>query len=549
MQELSEATKKLILQYKLAYQRNLPKQGVTTIHVDEVAKKVAAFYEQIRTIVDWKEEHLMRRAAIIRKLKRKFFDLELNNFSQTGTGNAAESLVLELIRGGHFPNDKIEESKINDVQKIINKYVFILKNNPENKAGKAGLGFYNWLIEVAACEIEETLAPAIKEMALIDYMFGSMKEKIKVSDKIFESGLLKKEDANIQIYIAICQALFKLDKPIISYNLIKYEYPGWQRADEQLIRKISDNAFNIWLQIEKDLVSPLANKFYYICEKYDTPYLLMGDILSMNDSTETGKEILDPSVLESLIKDAYLKRLSTLKSRISRAAIYSTISIFVTKVLSLLLLEVLIEKYILKEKIDWSLLSVDVLVPTILMFLLVISIRKPSKKNLNLVTVETMKIAYKKESADTYEIKMSRKRGLVMKIFLSLMYVFSAVVTFGIIYFIFKYFFGSLPPTEFITSFIIDIIFIAVILFAGTAVAKRAQELTMEEEREDFLSFLSDVFFLPVQGLGRWISMTWKQYNALAALFNALIDMPFSVFIEFLEKWRYFIKERKEEIR
>ena len=549
MQELSEATKKLILQYKLAYQRNLPKQGVTTIHVDEVAKKVAAFYEQIRTIVDWKEEHLMRRAAIIRKLKRKFFDLELNNFSQTGTGNAAESLVLELIRGGHFPNDKIEESKINDVQKIINKYVFILKNNPENKAGKAGLGFYNWLIEVAACEIEETLAPAIKEMALIDYMFGSMKEKIKVSDKIFESGLLKKEDANIQIYIAICQALFKLDKPIISYNLIKYEYPGWQRADEQLIRKISENAFNIWLQIEKDLVSPFANKFYYVCEKYDTPYLLMGDILSMNDSTETGKEILDPSVLESLIKDAYLKRLSTLKSRISRAAIYSTISIFVTKVLSLLLLEVLIEKYILKEKIDWSLLSVDVLVPTILMFLLVISIRKPSKKNLNLVTVETMKIAYKKESADTYEIKMSRKRGLVMKIFLSLMYVFSAVVTFGIIYFIFKYFFGSLPPTEFITSFIIDIIFIAVILFAGTAVAKRAQELTMEEEREDFLSFLSDVFFLPVQGLGRWISMTWKQYNALAALFNALIDMPFSVFIEFLEKWRYFIKERKEEIR
>ena len=74
MQELSEATKKLIIQYKLAYQRNLPKQGVTTIHVDEVAQKVAAFYEQIRTIVDWKEEHLMRRAAIIRKLKRRFFD-------------------------------------------------------------------------------------------------------------------------------------------------------------------------------------------------------------------------------------------------------------------------------------------------------------------------------------------------------------------------------------------------------------------------------------------------------------------------------------------
>ena len=61
----------------------------------------------------------------MRKLKRKFFDLELNNFSETQ--NAAESLVLELIRGGHFPNDEIEESKIDDVQKLIDKYVFILK--------------------------------------------------------------------------------------------------------------------------------------------------------------------------------------------------------------------------------------------------------------------------------------------------------------------------------------------------------------------------------------------------------------------------------------
>jgi hypothetical protein len=92
-------------------------------------------------------------------------------------------------------------------------------------------------------------------------------------------------------------------------------------------------------------------------------------------------------------------------------------------------------------------------------------------------------------------------------------------------------------------------IFIALILFAGTAVGKRAQELTVEDEKEGFLSFLSDVFFLPIQGLGKWISNKWKKYNAIAAFFNALIDMPFSAFVEFIEKWRYFIKERKEEMR
>ena len=540
MNELSESTKKLISRYGLAHRQDTEKPTVPTIHVDEVALKVAAFYEQIRTIVDWKEEHLMRRAAIIRKLKRKFFDLEMNNFS--GTEDAAESLVLELIRGGHFPNDRIEESKINAVKNIINRYVFILKNNPENKQGKAGLQFYNWLIEVCACEIEETLAPAIKEMALIDYMFSAMKEKIKVSDKIYESNLLKKADTDIQIYIAVCQALFKLDTPIISYNLIKYKYPRWDKADQQLISEISQNIFKLWIDIEKDISNPLANRFYTICEKYDTPYLLMGDILSMDNPIETGREISDPAILEDLIKDAYTKRLSTLKARISRAAIYSTISIFVSKVLSLLLIEVLIEKA-LGKGINTVVLAADVLIPTLLMFLIVSFIKRPSKKNLNIVIMETMKIIYKKTSSEIYEIKMRRKRGSTIKIILSLAYVLSAFLTFGSIYYVLNYF--GFP----ITSIAIDIVFIAVILFAGTAVAKRAQELTMEEEKESFLEFLSDVFFLPIQGLGRWISNKWKKYNAITAFFNALIDMPFSAFVEFLERWRNFIKERKEEIR
>ena len=540
MNELSSPTKKLIQQYELARQTEELGPGKTTIHVDEVASKVAAFYEHIRTIVDWKEEHLMRRAAIIRKLKRRFVDLELNNFADTE--GVAEALVLELIRGGHFPNDKIEESKIAEIENVFNKYIFILKNNPENKAKKAGLNFYNWLIEVAACEIEETLEPSIKEMALVDHMFESMKEKISVSDAIYQAEMLKPEEKDIQIYIAVCQALFKFDKPIISYNLLRIAYPEWEKANENLISEISKNIFKIWKQIEDDLEHPLANKFYAVCERYDTPYLILGDVLSTGNFAETVKEVSEPSALEKLIKTAYKKRLSTLKSRIFRAAVYSTVSIFVTKILTLVLLEVLIEKA-LGEGVNFLILAADVLIPTVLMFLIVSSVKRPSKKNINIVIMQTMKAIYKKEQEDAYEIKMRRKKGFFVKAVLSFLYVLSSFITFGAIYFV-------LSSLGFpITSIIIDIIFIALILFAGTAIAKRAQELTMEEEKESFFTFVSDIFFLPMQGLGRWISHKWKRYNAIATFFNALIDMPFSMLVEFIERWRYFIKERKEEIR
>lgn len=538
MQEISESTKNLAAKYDLWQKSLKPKGDVKTLHVDEVASRVAAFYEQIRTIIDWKEEHLMRRAAIIRKLKRRFLDLELNNFS---TKEVAESLVLELIRGGFFPNDKIEEGKVVDVQRIVDKYIFILKNNSETKKEKSGLQFYNQLLEIAACEIEETLAPSIKEMASIDFMFNRMKEQIKVNENVYERSALKKEDKDIQIYIAVQQALFKLDNPIISYNLLKYKYSYWDNPSEEELFKISQNIQKIMAGIEQDLNHPIAKKFYLICEKYDTPYLLLGDILSQDDPEKIVQEIADPQDFEALIKSTYTKRLSDLKVKITRAAIYSTTSIFVTKILSLVILEFILAR-ILKGHLNFASILADVLIPTALMAFLVTTVRRPSKKNLHLAVIETMKIAYRKEKIDYYEIKIARKRSLATRLFLSFIYLFGATLSFGAIIGVFLYF--AFP----ITSIIINLIFIALILFAGNAVRKRSKELTIEEESEGLLGFFSDVLFLPMADVGRWMSNTWKQYNAIAAFFNAMIDMPFLAFIEFLERWRYFIKEKKEEM-
>ena len=55
IQELSDATKKLVSQYELAKKQDSSKEGSATIHVDEVAQKVAGFYEKIRTKhIKWK---------------------------------------------------------------------------------------------------------------------------------------------------------------------------------------------------------------------------------------------------------------------------------------------------------------------------------------------------------------------------------------------------------------------------------------------------------------------------------------------------------------
>ena len=539
MPELSQSTQKLISRYQNWHQSLQPKEGVPTIHVDEVASKVAAFYEKIRGIIDWKEEHLLKRRATERILKRRIFsqlDLANGNFS----GNLiAEPLVLELIRGGHFSNDKIEESKTKEVQKAIDKYIFILNHSPSGPK-KSKLQLYNWISEIAACEIEEILSPSLRERALMNYMFELMKERIKLNEGVFKIEGMSEKEKNIQIYIAVQRNLFKLDAPIISYELLKYRHPEWRNFSENQINELAKNVYSTRESVEKDLNHPLADKFYQICEKYDTPYLLLGDVLS-KEPMGIKEKVSKPEVLETLIRRAYNKRVKTLKSRLARAAFYATLSIFLTNIISLLAIEIPATK-ILTGRFNFLAVGVDILGPTFLMFLLVVTIKPPKKENQEQVVMEVMKIVYKRKKIDVYEVKTFPKRSIILSAIVNLFYLLGfclilALITWGLYQ-------VNFPPL----SYVIFVVFLSLIAFAGAKIRQRAKELQVIEEKESFFHFIVDPFAVPVIQLGKWLTVKWKRYNVIAAIFSALIDMPFLVFVEFLEQWRYFLKEKKEKI-
>lgn len=541
---ISQPTQRLIQQYQTWHQSLRPREGVPTIHVDEVASAVASFYEKIRGVVEWKEEHLLRRSAIERILKRRLFlparlVPQRKEAGQKSGDEVAEPFVLELIRGGHFPNDRIEETKIEDVKKALNKYLFILENSRSSKK-KLKIQLQDWLLDLASCEVEEILSPPLKEKALIEYMTELMQERIEVSERRIFSKSMPKQKKETQVYIACQRTLFKLDSPIISYYLLKRKYPRWHNLPEDEIGTISRDIYLIWEEIEKDLKHPLAEKFYKICERYDTAYLILGDIISQKPQ-ESQKILQNPEVLECSIKEAYQKRLLKLKGRMSRAALYSTVSIFVTKILVALAIEVPFDKYVLGE-FSYQSLGFNVLIPPLLMFFLVLTIRPPKKENLNRVIIEVMKIVRKSEKKDIYTIKPARKRGLISNFIITLIYFLTFFASFGVIVW-------GLNRLNFgILSIIIFLMFFSLIAFAGVKIRGRAKELQIVEEKGRFLTFLTDSVSLPFIRVGKWLSAQWVKYNIVLVLITALIDMPFQLFTEFLEQWRTFLKEKKEEI-
>jgi len=78
---------------------------VPNIHVDYVASKIATLYEKLRQVIDYQEEHLLRKNTIQRILKRRLL-------LSSDPEEIANPLISELIRGGYFLNDKIPETKI-----------------------------------------------------------------------------------------------------------------------------------------------------------------------------------------------------------------------------------------------------------------------------------------------------------------------------------------------------------------------------------------------------------------------------------------------------
>ena len=551
---LSEPFRKFVKRYKEAViEEN--KRVPNPIYVDEIATKVARFYELVRKIIDWKEEHLIRRAAIERILKRRFLSelYDIGILPDIKPEDIAEPFVFELVRSGYFPNGKIAKEKIIEVQKVLEKYIYILKKGPEGKLDvsveglskkekKAGfkktLNFYSWVIEIAECEIEELLDPPLREYALLDLMTECLLQRIK----IVPEGKVSDEDKYLQTYIEVHRTLFSLNSPIISYHLIKYKYPELFRNTDEHIAEFAEKVMDIWQEIEDDLESPLGSEFHKVAEKYDAAYLMIGDAMNKlsNYLEDMEYKVSDSNTFLGLTSSSYTERLKTLKARLFKLAIFSTLSIFVAGSISLFFVEVPLANFAGKGFSIWA-TFVDIGLPTLCMFILVWLIKPPSVDNLEIVEEEVSKIVYKSDVTDVYEIKLNKKVRKVRKAVFFIIYMIGGSISCYFIYWVFKI--CGVPWT----SLYIDTVNLAMIIAAAMVIRERAKELTLIE-KGNLVDLLVDFFSIPLAKFGSWFNNKWKEYNIASAFFTALIDYPVSTFVAAIEGWREFIQEKRSEL-
>lgn len=503
------------------------------ISVSQTVSFAAFLYEKMRNAVEFREEHLIKRAAIERIIKRR---LILNENGR----EIAELLIKELLWARYYENNTIAEEQITHIQKSIDKYFFIRNEISRGRNTNEKEKINSFILDTLSSEIEEKLSPNTQLEAFTNFVYQILRSKIAP----FKDN--EEQERDIQLYIAVERTFANNDDSIIRYHLLKLFLPNiadytWKKSEA-----ILNTFFDIYIQIEKHLKHPLADKLRNVIRKQIPPFIILRDIFEQNP--QNIKAILsDEVLLKQKVDEVCRKRYEHTKERLRQTGIRSFIYILLTKAIFAFLLEIPYDIYVSKQ-LDYLPIAINVIFPPVLMTVIILSVTVPGDDNtrriyglLKEILIEDPQDLETKKSVINLSRKTTTRGPLFTTLFTSL-YLFTYFVTFGlIIYFLSRFNFSFVSQGVFI-------FFVTLVTFFAFKVAQITQEYLVVE-RESPLAPIVDFFFLPIISVGQWLSgEVLQRFNFLIFIFDFIIEMPFKAIVEVIDEWIHFVRLKKEEI-
>lgn len=497
------------------------------LKVSRTVSFLALLYEKMRNAVEYREEHLIRRAAIERILKRRLV------FNSEGVGTG-EHLVRELLWARYLPNRTIPESKVPIVQTVISKYLYLRRAVVPGRPQKELTNLDQFILELISCEVEEVLAFDPQREAFTNFVYQSIVGQIELSDKNLN------EEKNILVYSAVEQGFSKSDKPLVRYHLTKILLPELTNHQVSIPNEALPHFMQVYNHIENTFKQPVLEKLRRFIKRNAPPFLILRDLLERYPK-EISSIIHNEDQLRFRVDEICRVRYKSTRSKLTRAGVRSIIYIFLTKMLLAILIEYPVDRYFQKG-VEFLPLSINIIFPPFLMFLLVLVTSVPGDDNTRRIYDHIKRLITEGRTLSeksVIRIKIPVKRPILTFGF-TVLYLLAFILSFGTIFFV-------LSLLRFnIISQAIFIFFVSMVLFFGYRIRNTAKEYLLIE-KEGLLSPLGDFFMLPILSLGKWLSSEISRLNIFIFIFDFIIEAPFKAIFEIGEEWINFMKTKKEE--
>lgn len=533
------------------------KTGVETLdeetprlQVSDVISKMAFYYEKIRNAVHYSEEHLLRKDAIARIIKRQLIIENPIKFNRSDTKGAARHLLIELIRAGYLPNNVLPETKVAETMQIIDKYLTLRRLATVEAAGS--INFFgggskkkfasrgditNWLVGLAAAEIEESIGGDEVSKTIVSVMYGLLEKRLELP-----VSLPYEKDLSIQLYISIHRLFVKFDDDMLSLILLRYFNSDWDTAKPESLARIAKNLTVLHGLIIEQLNHPLAGQLNRAIASYNVYFNILKDVISEDPVAVYDEFFDDQKAFSKRIKKACNQRYVSAKTKLWRAAWRSIIYILLTKSVFAALLEIPAATFF-GTPVNAMALVINVSFPAALLFFAVAITRLPSEANTKRIVAGIEEIVFvERRKAEPINLRKPLGRHRFMNFMFGLLYSVTFFISFGVIVWLLESIHFSWVST------VIFLFFLAFVSFFIMRIRRNAKEWIVVQARDNIFRFIVDFFSTPIISTGKWLSTKFSQINVFVFVLDFIIEAPFKIFVDIAEEWTKYVRERKEEI-
>ncbi|MEK7550836.1 MAG: hypothetical protein AAB535_03585 [Patescibacteria group bacterium] len=468
-----------------------------------VIESLARVYERARNALEYRADHLVRRAAIERIIKRMaVIDKDPNSI--------AKHLLTELKWARYLPFVEIDTTLTNSLKITLEKYLNYLDGQIPQE----------WVIKIASAKIEETfnLNTDYNDFSLL--AFQVIKQKVKIDDK----------NSDLLVYFAVDKVYAGSDDEQIAYHILKL-------AGTPITQDKINEAYQLFNLAKKHKDLSRIIKFV---RRQIPPLILLRDIYfyspSVFKNVISNKEIFTKTATEVLEN-----QLTQMSGRIATASVRSIIYVFLTKMVIAIGLEVPFEIFVYGQlsKIP---LAINLVFPPALMWLTTLQNHLPKESEKEKLVERTWftLVDFDKLGGEGDDLTdtIKEKSSPIYSVF-SALYIIIFFAIFGLIYFIL----GGIGFS--FASKLMFIFFLTIIAFFAYRISQIAKVYTWKGNAER--SSLTDIISLPILAIGSRLSRGLSKLNFLAFAFDFILEAPFKIILGFLDSWVQFISVKKEE--
>ncbi len=511
---LTEPIRELIAEVKSSSAQE-KHHGGAGLEISGIVSAAAGVYEKIRYLVDYREEHTIRRAAIERILKRHVL------IEQRLVDGA--TLLKELVESQYLPEEHVSDVAIEKVDTTLKRFLE-LQYLSGRKRETAQV-----LLSLAATEVESHLS---QHEYAIDHASVQALFKIVRPNIVLEG--YSTEQIDVQVFCACRRALLSSDDAALMYALWLMFVPGWLDREDSL-KDLAARLSPIISGMHHAVLHPVQWQIAQRIKNESICFRIIREIL-MKHANHADAILSDRKKLEEFthhfLEEKYEKENERIKSSGIRAVIY----LFITKMASAIAIEVPYESLVLGS-IHYFPLAINIFFHPILLFALTRRVRSLGEHNTVLIIKGLHDILYDGKGRT---VRVYARYTEFTKFF----GFFYAVLFLGV--------FGAIITTLQFLGFssvgtLLFLFFLALVSYFAYRIRSNTRRWRMTGN-ETTIVLVANVLAVPVIRAGRWLSQTFKSINIFVMIMDFLIETPFKLILNFSHQFILYLKEKADEV-